>query len=89
MITSRLLKFAKFRASTGSHNAPAEETLLSLDGDAIRQVDYTDTEHYRVTKQFLSSPEHYFRHLFSDESDDNGKTWQRTQVRDSKRKIPI
>ncbi len=48
--------------------------LLSLDGDAIRQVDYTDTEHYRVTKQFLASPERYFRHLFSEESDDEEET---------------
>jgi len=46
--------------------------LLSLDGDAIRQVQYMDTEHYRVTKQFLTSPERYFRHLFSEEPDDDG-----------------
>lgn len=45
--------------------------LLSLDGDKIRRIEYTDTEHYRVTKQFLASPERYFRHLFSDESDDD------------------
>jgi len=48
--------------------------LLSLDSDAIREVDYRDTEHYRVTKQFLASPERYFKHLFSGESDDEGET---------------
>jgi predicted ATPase len=45
--------------------------LLSLDGGGIRPVRYTDTDHYRVTKQFLSSPERYFKHLFSDEPDDD------------------
>jgi len=48
--------------------------LLSLDSDAIRQVHYTDTDHYRLTKQFLISPERYFRHLFSKDSDDGGET---------------
>ncbi|HSU90340.1 MAG TPA: AAA family ATPase, partial [Sporolactobacillaceae bacterium] len=48
--------------------------LLSLDGDAIQQVHYTDTEHYRLTKQFLLSPERYFKHLFSDDSDNDGDT---------------
>lgn len=47
--------------------------LLSLDGDAIREVSYVDTDHYRVTKQFLAAPERYFRHLFSEEPDDDGE----------------
>lgn len=46
--------------------------LLSLDGDAIHPVRYIDTDHYRVTKQFLISPERYFRHLFTDKHDDDG-----------------
>jgi len=46
--------------------------LPSLDGDAIRPVRYEDTDHYKVTKQFLISPERYFRHLFADKYDDNG-----------------
>ena len=45
--------------------------LLSLDTDAIRPVEYTDTEHYRLTKQFLTSPERYFKHLFTEDSDDD------------------
>jgi hypothetical protein len=32
-----------------------------------------DTDHYRVTKQFLAAPERYFRHLLSDEADDDGE----------------
>ena len=43
--------------------------LLSLDGDAIREIAYRETEHYRVTREFLNSPERYFKHLFRDESD--------------------
>jgi len=39
-------------------------TVLSLDGGSIQPVDYRDTEHYRITREFLESPERYFRHLF-------------------------
>lgn len=41
-------------------------TVLSLDGGAIRQVDYRDTDHYRLTRDFLEAPERFFRHLFDD-----------------------
>jgi len=45
--------------------------LFSLDGDAIRQTTFRETEHYRVTRDFLNAPERYFRHLFR--SDDEGE----------------
>jgi predicted ATPase len=45
-------------------------TLLSLDGGPIHEVTYTATEHYILTKQFLESPDRFFKHLFADESDD-------------------
>jgi predicted ATPase len=38
--------------------------LLDLDGDAIREVEYQQTQHYLVTRNFLSAPERFFRHLF-------------------------
>lgn len=38
--------------------------LLSLDGDEIRPIDYRETEHYRVTRDFLACPERFFKHLF-------------------------
>ncbi len=41
-------------------------TVLSLDGGAIAEVDYRDTDHYRVTRDFLESPERFFRHLFDE-----------------------
>jgi predicted ATPase len=50
--------------------------LYSLDGDEIREIAYRDTEHYRVTRDFLLAPERFFRHLFSgaDEEGDDGAT---------------
>jgi predicted ATPase len=41
-------------------------SLFSMDGNAIREIDYRKTEHYKITKEFLDSPERYFRHLFSE-----------------------
>jgi len=44
-------------------------TLLSLDEGTIRQVAYQETEHYQLTRDFLNSPERFYRHLFeSDEA---------------------
>ena len=48
--------------------------LLSLDGSAIEHIDYKDTEHYRLTKDFLISPERYFKHLFADTSEADQET---------------
>jgi predicted ATPase len=47
-------------------------TLYSLDGDSIQEVSYRETDHYRLTRDFLNAPERYFRTLFSeaDEADD-------------------
>lgn len=45
--------------------------LVSLDGDAIEEVAYKDTEHYRLTRDFLNAPERYFKHLFSAEGDES------------------
>ena len=42
--------------------------ILSFDGERPEQVDYRDTEHYRITKDFLDAPERFFRYLF--ESDE-------------------
>ena len=44
--------------------------LYSLDGDAIREIGYRETEHYRVTRDFLNAPERYFKHLFSTQNDE-------------------
>lgn len=38
--------------------------LLSMDGGTIHEINYRETEHYTITKEFLDSPERYFKHLF-------------------------
>jgi predicted ATPase len=41
-------------------------TIYEFTADGIRQVEYRDTEHYRVTHAFLNRPEQTLRQLFSD-----------------------
>ncbi len=40
--------------------------ILSLDGDEISQVTVQETEHYRVTRDFLDHPDRYFKYLFEE-----------------------
>ena len=44
-------------------------TIYSCDSENLSEIAYTDTEHYRVTKQFLDNPSLYLRHLFHDPQD--------------------
>jgi len=37
--------------------------LYEIQEDAIQRVEFTDTEHYRITKTFLDNPQAYLRHL--------------------------
>lgn len=46
--------------------------LFSLDGDSIEEVAYHDTDHYLVTRDFLNSPDRYFRHLFETPTGEEG-----------------
>lgn len=41
-------------------------TILNLDGDRISPIEYKETSHYKLTREFLECPERYFRHLFAD-----------------------
>ena len=43
--------------------------VLSFSSLGIESVDYRETEHFRLTRDFLNSPERYFRHLFEGSSD--------------------
>jgi predicted ATPase len=40
--------------------------ILSLDGSEVREIDYRETGHYRVTRDFLNAPERYLKHLLRD-----------------------
>jgi predicted ATPase len=39
--------------------------LFDLDGDTIREIDYRETRHFLITRDFLNSPERFFKHLFT------------------------
>lgn len=41
-------------------------TIFQFDEGGIRRVDYRDTEHYLLMRDFLNAPERFFRHLFSE-----------------------
>jgi predicted ATPase len=45
-------------------------TVLSLDNGVIEQVDYRDTSHFQLTRDFLNSPDQYLRHLLDNTDDD-------------------
>lgn len=43
--------------------------LFSLDGDAIQEVEYRETKHFLLTRDFLNSPDRFFKHLFGTAED--------------------
>ena len=45
-------------------------TILNLDGPRISEIEYKETEHYKLTREFLECPERYFRHLFAENEED-------------------
>jgi len=40
-------------------------TILTLEDGAIRSVSYQETEHYRLTRDFLNAPDRFYQHLFA------------------------
>jgi predicted ATPase len=40
--------------------------VLSIEDGKFQRIDYRDSEHFRVTADFLKDPERFFRHLFSE-----------------------
>lgn len=47
--------------------------LFSLDGDALQEIDYRETKHFLITRDFLNSPERFFKHLFGTLEDAEGQ----------------
>ncbi len=41
-------------------------TIFSLDAGQIRQVTYQETDHFRITRDFLNAPDRYYRHLLEE-----------------------
>jgi predicted ATPase len=40
-------------------------TIYSCDSATLTRINYHETAHYQLTKNFLENPEHYFKHLFT------------------------
>lgn len=47
--------------------------LYDLDGSGIREIEYRDTRHFLITRDFLNSPERFFKHLFGAPGDETGE----------------
>lgn len=41
-------------------------TIYSCDSDILTTMAYKDTQHYKITKQFLDNPERYMQYLFEE-----------------------
>ena len=39
--------------------------IFDLDGETIQPIKYEETKHYLITRDFLNSPERFFKHLFA------------------------
>jgi predicted ATPase len=44
-------------------------TVLDFDGAGIEAVDYRETKHFQITRDFLNAPERFFKHLFAAAAD--------------------
>ena len=44
--------------------------IISFDERKLQEIEYEDTEHYQLTRDFLNDPQRYFRYLFTDETVD-------------------
>jgi predicted ATPase len=40
-------------------------TVLDFDEGNIQPVDYRETKHFQITRDFLNGPERFFKHLFA------------------------
>lgn len=44
-------------------------TIYSCDSEKLTSIEYIDTQHYQITKDFLDNPARYLRHLFHESLD--------------------
>jgi predicted ATPase len=50
-----------------------DATIYSCDSGKLTAISYADTEHYKLTKQFLNNPAMYLKNLFA-QDEDNERT---------------
>lgn len=46
-----------------------DATIYELSADGVRPIAWEDTEHYRITRDFLQAPQRFFRSLFKTDPD--------------------
>jgi predicted ATPase len=46
--------------------------LFNLDGDTIQEISYRETKHFLITRDFLNSPERFYKHLLGTVDDNDG-----------------
>ena len=44
--------------------------IVQFDGEGINEVAYQDTEHFKLTRDFLNDPKRFLRHLLADQSEE-------------------
>ena len=44
-------------------------TIFGLDAAQIRRITYQETDHFKITRDFLNAPERYYRHLLEGEDE--------------------
>lgn len=66
IIDSLVKKDSQFIIATHSPilMAMPEADIMEFDEDGIRHTSYRETEHYKITRQFLEDPERMMRYLF-------------------------
>jgi predicted ATPase len=47
-----------------------DAVLFTLDGDSIEEISYRETKQFLITRDFLNSPESFFKHLFGKVGDE-------------------
>jgi len=47
-------------------------TLFAFDERGISKTAYEETDHFRLTRDFLNSPERYYRYIFEEENQEEG-----------------
>lgn len=71
IIINEVCKKSKAQFLIATHSpillAYPNSTIYSCDSGSLSTMQYTDTKHYQITKQFLDNPEHYMHHMFNHE----------------------
>jgi predicted ATPase len=44
-----------------------EASILNFDEDCIEEINYTETDHYQITKYFLENREKFLQELFKED----------------------